>query len=152
MTREGENNTNSKMHLPSDQPPPILSRSVPHPTTPPDSATMPTDILTHADRVHLFKSYDSFLFDCDGVIWEGDRVLEGVHEAMAHFRAEGKKLIFVTNNATKSRAENKVKFDRLGIECHVVSLSVIPVDLGTFRRVFVEEIGFFVLTFELGTM
>lgn len=29
-------------------------------------------------------------------------------------------IFFVTNNATKSRAENKKKFDKMGIQCAVV--------------------------------
>jgi len=32
-----------------------------------------------------------------------------------------KKVVFVTNNATKSRKSYKTKFDQLGVEAHVVS-------------------------------
>jgi len=34
---------------------------------------------------------------------------------------QDKKIVFVTNNATKSREKYKTKFDQLGIEAHVVS-------------------------------
>lgn len=33
----------------------------------------------------------------------------------------GKQLVFVTNNSTKSRADYKKKFDKLGIPAEVVS-------------------------------
>lgn len=35
----------------------------------------------------------------------------------------GKQLVFVTNNSTKSRADYKKKFDKLGIPAEVVSVS-----------------------------
>lgn len=34
---------------------------------------------------------------------------------------QDKKVVFVTNNATKSRKSYKTKFDQLGVEAHVVS-------------------------------
>jgi len=40
-----------------------------------------------------------------------------------------KQVVFVTNNATKSRKSYKTKFDQLGVEAHVVSVrsgSIIP--------------------------
>lgn len=36
---------------------------------------------------------------------------------------EDKKVIFVTNNATQSRRMYKGKFDKLGVEAHVVSIN-----------------------------
>lgn len=35
-------------------------------------------------------------------------------------RDKGKQLVFVTNNSTKSRADYKKKFDKVGIEAKVV--------------------------------
>lgn len=37
----------------------------------------------------------------------------------------GKQLVFVTNNSTKSRADYKQKFDKLGIPAQVVWTSVV---------------------------
>lgn len=84
--------------------------------------TAPKDITTREDYETLLDSYDVLLLDCDGVVWEGDHVLDGVHAALQHFRKLGKRIYFVTNNATKSRAENKKKFDKMGIQCSVVRL------------------------------
>jgi len=36
-------------------------------------------------------------------------------------RVVGKRLVFVTNNSTKSRADYKKKFDKLGVPVEVVS-------------------------------
>jgi len=57
-----------------------------------------------------------FIFDCDGVIWRGDSVIAGIPETLAKLRALGKKMYFVTNNSTKSRAGYKKKFDSLGLD------------------------------------
>ncbi|KAF4379166.1 hypothetical protein G4B88_010560 [Cannabis sativa] len=63
---------------------------------------------THQLSAHnigdLIDSVDAFLFDCDGVIWKGDSLIDG-----------GKKLVFVTNNSTKSRSQYAKKFQSLGI-------------------------------------
>ena len=67
----------------------------------------------------LLDKTDNFLFDCDGVIWEGDHLIENVDKVLKHLRALGKRIWFVTNNATKSRASNKAKFDKMGIQCSV---------------------------------
>lgn len=64
----------------------------------------------------LLDKTDVFIFDCDGVIWRGDSVIDGIPEILAKLRAAGKKMYFVTNNSTKSRAGYKKKFDSLGLD------------------------------------
>ena len=56
------------------------------------------------------------LLDCDGVLWNGDTIIEGVPETLDSFRQAGKRLLFITNNSTKSRAMAAAKFERLGIQ------------------------------------
>ncbi|ETV67206.1 hypothetical protein H257_16584 [Aphanomyces astaci] len=58
---------------------------------------------------------DAFLFDCDGVLWRGDAAIVGAKEAIALLRARGKKVIFVTNNSTKSRDTYVTKLAGQGI-------------------------------------
>jgi 4-nitrophenyl phosphatase/phosphoglycolate phosphatase len=67
-------------------------------------------------RPQLLDNVDVFIFDCDGVIWRGDSVIPGIPETLAKLRALGKKMFFVTNNSTKSRAGYKKKFDSLGLD------------------------------------
>jgi phosphoglycolate phosphatase len=59
---------------------------------------------------------EAFIFDCDGVIWRGDQLIDGVPETLDMLRAAGKKTIFVTNNSTKSRQGYKEKFTKLGLK------------------------------------
>lgn len=93
------------------------------------------------DYEGLLAKFDTWMFDCDGVLWNGDRPVDGAIEVLnilrrrrehcnipCHSRHEnlshgaGKKIIFVTNNATKSRKSYKSKFDKLGVEAHLVSI------------------------------
>jgi len=63
----------------------------------------------------LLDATDVFIFDCDGVIWKGDSVIEGVPEVLDKLREMKKKMFFVTNNSTKSRKGYKKKFTSLGL-------------------------------------
>ncbi|XP_044461917.1 phosphoglycolate phosphatase 2 isoform X2 [Mangifera indica] len=71
--------------------------------------------LTAYNIKPLFNSVDAFLFDCDGVIWKGDKLIDGVPQTLDMLRSKGKKLIFVTNNSTKSRRQYADKFHSLGL-------------------------------------
>lgn len=64
----------------------------------------------------LLDGVDVFIFDCDGVIWRGDSLIDGIPETLEKLRKLGKKMFFVTNNSTKSRAGYKKKFDSLGLD------------------------------------
>lgn len=99
-----------------------------------------------AEYETLLDEYDTWLFDCDGVLWRGDQVIDGVvqvfdllrkrgeilppspprhnlwHDFLDPYHGQGKKLVFVTNNATKSRKSYKKKFDQLGLNVHVVRI------------------------------
>ncbi|KAF2786595.1 2-phosphoglycolate phosphatase [Melanomma pulvis-pyrius CBS 109.77] len=63
----------------------------------------------------FLSRFDVFLFDCDGVLWSGDFLFPNVAETLEMLRSKGKQLVFVTNNSTKSRADYKKKFDKMGI-------------------------------------
>uniref|UniRef100_A0A7N2KQT6 Phosphoglycolate phosphatase n=1 Tax=Quercus lobata TaxID=97700 RepID=A0A7N2KQT6_QUELO len=63
----------------------------------------------------LINSVETFVFDCDGVIWKGDKLIDGVPETLDMLRSKGKRLVFVTNNSTKSRKQYGKKFETLGL-------------------------------------
>jgi 4-nitrophenyl phosphatase len=67
----------------------------------------------------LLDKYDTWMLDCDGVLWHGDRLIDGAIQVLDMLRSHRKRVLFVTNNATKSRRNYKKKFDDLGIEAHV---------------------------------
>lgn len=58
---------------------------------------------------------EGFIFDFDGTIWMGGRVLPGVVEAIQSLRAMGKQPIYLTNNSSKSRHEYFQRLQSLGL-------------------------------------
>ncbi|KAF8253015.1 2-phosphoglycolate phosphatase [Wilcoxina mikolae CBS 423.85] len=77
---------------------------------PPSKLTgKPDEIAAFIDR------FDVFLFDCDGVLWHGDKLLPGTVETLDMLRSKGKQIVFVTNNSTKSRTSYIKKLSNLGI-------------------------------------
>ncbi|KAJ7946463.1 Phosphoglycolate phosphatase [Quillaja saponaria] len=80
-----------------------------------NSAKPASQLLSPHNVRDLLDSIEAFLFDCDGVIWKGDKLIDGVPETLDLLRSKGKKLVFVTNNSTKSRRQYAKKFQSLGI-------------------------------------
>lgn len=60
-------------------------------------------------------AYRGFIFDLDGTIYRGERLIPGADEAVAALRRRGLKVVFVTNKPLYSRAEYAAKLTRLGI-------------------------------------
>lgn len=67
----------------------------------------------------LFAQYDGFIFDMDGVIWRAKEIVPGAKEAISLLRDAGKKILFVTNNASESRQYQHEKLQSLGIESDI---------------------------------
>lgn len=56
-----------------------------------------------------------FVFDLDGVIWQGDLPIPGAAEAILALRRRGTHTVFCTNNSTLHRRDVAGKLTRLGI-------------------------------------
>lgn len=64
----------------------------------------------------VVKRTNCFLLDCDGVLWSNGEFIENVKETLMKLQSLHKKLVFVTNNSTKSRIEYASTFKSIGIE------------------------------------
>lgn len=53
--------------------------------------------------------------DLDGVVWRGDTPIDGAASAIAHLRAAGRRVVFVTNNSSATVSEYLAKLDRHGV-------------------------------------
>ena len=51
----------------------------------------------------LAQSYDSFLFDCDGVLWHGNEAIEGSFDALRYLLGINKQIFLLTNASARSR-------------------------------------------------
>lgn len=65
--------------------------------------------------MRLADAFEAFLVDLDGVVWRGDEEVPGAAETVAVLRAEGKRVVFVTNNASRSPRECAAKLMRMRI-------------------------------------
>lgn len=64
----------------------------------------------------LLKEKKLYIFDMDGTIYLGNRVFPFAIRFIKHLRAQGKKVLFFTNNASHSPAFYLEKLTRLGFE------------------------------------
>jgi len=63
------------------------------------------------------SQFDSFFFDCDGVIWLGTQPIPGSIATLNHLHSLGKRIYFVTNNPALSQAEIAHRITSLGYNC-----------------------------------
>ena len=57
--------------------------------------------------------------DLDGSVYVGDKLIEGVPEALEELRSKGIKVLFLTNNATKTPQEYLEKLRAMGIRASI---------------------------------
>ncbi|KAG4304544.1 hypothetical protein PORY_001937 [Pneumocystis oryctolagi] len=87
-------------------------------------------LQSKSDYQNFLSEFDTFLFDCDGVLWNGTKLLPNVSQTLSFIRSKGgivltlenvnykigKKIAFVTNNSSKPREEYQKKFMNLGLK------------------------------------
>ncbi|MEW5308031.1 MAG: hypothetical protein WDW38_000020 [Sanguina aurantia] len=83
-------------------------------------------LLNTAAGPEALTNVSTIIFDCDGVLWKGSSIVHNAVEVSAGagsdlgrrwgaLRAQGKRILFVTNNSSKSRAQYVARFATLGI-------------------------------------
>ncbi|KAL4452359.1 hypothetical protein ABPG75_008021 [Micractinium tetrahymenae] len=106
--------------------------------------------LTAADSKELEQLWEgvtTVVLDCDGVLWRGMQLLPGTVEALQRFRRRGLRLLFLTNNSSKSRRQYLRKFRSLGIEA--APEEVVPTSYAA--AAYLRSIGFAKRALVLGT-
>jgi len=53
------------------------------------NAQMSLRLSSLADYENLLNDYDTWLFDCDGVLWRGDQLIDGVVQVLSILRERG---------------------------------------------------------------
>ncbi|KAH9502727.1 hypothetical protein Btru_069611 [Bulinus truncatus] len=64
---------------------------------------------------HILETTDTFLFDCDGVLWTTNGPIDGSPEVIAKLKGMGKKVYLITNNSDRSRKEYWELCQQIGI-------------------------------------
>ncbi|MEG0784924.1 MAG: HAD-IIA family hydrolase [Christensenella sp.] len=62
------------------------------------------------------RTKKGFICDMDGVIYHGNRLLEGVSDFVDWLQRENKPFLFLTNSSERSPRELQQKLDRLGLD------------------------------------
>ncbi|KAH9502725.1 hypothetical protein Btru_069605 [Bulinus truncatus] len=73
-----------------------------------------SQLVDESKAKDIIASVDHFLFDCDGVLWDGNGVIEGSVETIKKLKHLGKNVYYVTNNSSKSRYEYLEKCKEYG--------------------------------------
>ena len=59
--------------------------------------------------------YAGYIFDLDGTIYLGERLIPGAREAVTRLRDRGRRVVFLSNKPLKPRSSYAAKLTRLGI-------------------------------------
>ncbi|GMR56610.1 hypothetical protein PMAYCL1PPCAC_26805, partial [Pristionchus mayeri] len=94
---------------------PLLERSLSHGNYVVKKAVPRLPARLNAEKFReAIKNVDTFIFDADGVLWLGDAALPGSARTVELLLSLKKRVIVLTNNATKSRANYAKKLAKLG--------------------------------------
>ncbi|KAF5839372.1 HAD-like domain-containing protein [Dunaliella salina] len=71
------------------------------------------------EKLSVLQKFAGFIFDLDGTVWYGNNLIPGAAEVLELLRQQGKKIWFVTNNSSKTRATYVKKLTQLGVTAHL---------------------------------
>lgn len=66
--------------------------------------------------MHTLKNKEMFLLDMDGTLYLGDELIDGSRDFLETIRQKNKKLVFLTNNSSKSKRMYIDKLRWLGVD------------------------------------
>ena len=60
----------------------------------------------------------AYILDLDGVVYRGRTVIPGACESIGRLRSSGSRVVFLTNNATRTRESIALRLEDMGIPCN----------------------------------
>jgi len=75
--------------------------------------------MRRSQNIEAIRKKQGFLCDMDGVIYHGDRLLDGVPEFVDWLEKSGKQYLFLTNASGRTPLELKQKLARMGLDIGV---------------------------------
>lgn len=85
-------------------------------TREPDEAQKPRTAPATAPTEPLVSGYDLVLLDLDGVVYVGEEPVPGAVEAIKRLRSDGPRVMYATNNASRTPQQVAAVLTRLGVE------------------------------------
>jgi len=80
---------------------------------------VPISLDDAGEVTRLLDAVDFVLTDCDGVIYLNNTIIPGTPEVFQSLRRKGKKVLFVSNNSTRSRKAVMKKLNDMGFEASI---------------------------------
>ena len=65
------------------------------------------------------EQFDAVLFDLDGTVYYGSKIIPGANEAITFCKEHGKQVYFTTNNSTKTRQQIYERLMKMGVICEL---------------------------------
>ena len=72
--------------------------------------------MSNIQDIQYIQSKQAFIFDMDGVIYHGNRLIPGVNRFLSWLDENNKKFLFLTNSSERSPRELAQKLKRLGLD------------------------------------
>ena len=71
--------------------------------------------ITSENVTEIIDRYDTFLLDCDGVLWHNDmrQKFDGIGDTINKLREMGKRVLFISNHPRHTRESFHERFDKL---------------------------------------
>ena len=91
------------------------------------------------------KNKKGYICDMDGVIYHGNKLVEGAKEFVDWLKNNGKKFLFLTNSSAKSPKELQQKLIRLGIEVNVEDFLTSGQATASFLASQIPNVGVYVI-------
>ncbi|CAF0878904.1 unnamed protein product [Didymodactylos carnosus] len=88
--------------------------------------------ITDKNVSSLVEKHDTFIFDCDGVLWNWPHVIPGAVDLLNKLTALGKQIFFVTNNSTKTQDDYAKRFADIGFNA-AKKADQVPSDLQAIK-------------------
>ncbi len=67
-------------------------------------------------NLEKIRNKSGFICDMDGVIYHGDKILDGVKEFVTWLKDENKKFVFLTNSSERTIKELQERLSRMGLD------------------------------------
>src|SRR5438477_8611246 len=65
----------------------------------------PGGTMSEPPRPLPIPMFDGYIFDLDGTVYLGETLLPGAGAAITRLRADGRRVVFLSNNPTSTRAQ-----------------------------------------------
>ncbi|CAI2736991.1 unnamed protein product, partial [Dicrocoelium dendriticum] len=74
-----------------------------------------TGARSGSSLIGLLRRCDTYLFDCDGVLWTGSKLIPGASQLVEHVLQTGRTVFLISNNSSKSVEQYAKKCADLGL-------------------------------------